>query len=83
MCAKRYTADSVAAAPPLYFAVNVYRTKSGWMVSSFVRQAGGRSPRTHRQLHSYYVAPADKTLGEAMRMAARELLRQAPAEDGH
>ena len=69
----RYTADSPAIAPPLYLAVNVYRSKSGWMVSTAIKQAGGRSPRTHRRLTTYALGDEPKSLQEATLLAARAL----------
>jgi hypothetical protein len=69
----RYSRESPVAAPPLYLAINVYRSKSGWMVSTAIRQAGGRSPRTHRRMQTYYVTSGDKTLEEAANLAAKVL----------
>ena len=71
--AERYSAESPAKSPPLYLAINVYRSKSGWMVSTAIRQAGGRAPRTHRRLNTFYVTSGDKSLEEAMRLAAEVL----------
>ena len=82
MSPDRYTSDSPAIAPPLYLAVNVYRCKSGWMCSTAIKQAGGRSPRTFKRLTTYHVAPVGKTLYEAIQMAA-EVLAALPAEEGH
>ena len=71
--AGQYTASAPVAAPPLYLQVNVYRSKSGWMCSTAVKQAGGRSPRTNRRLTTFHVASGDKTLSQAAAMAAEAL----------
>lgn len=68
-----YTSESAVAAPPLYLQVNVYRTRSGWMCSLAVKQAGGRSPRTNRRLTTFHLGAGEKTLQEAAAMAAERL----------
>jgi hypothetical protein len=73
----RYTADSPKASPPLYLAINVYRSKSGWMVSTAIRQAGGRAPRTHRRLNTFWVADGDKSLEDAALLGAKVLAEWA------
>ena len=69
-----YSPGAAVAAPPLYLQVNVYRSKSGWMCSTAVKQAGGRSPRTNRRMTTFHLGHGDKTLTEAAAMAA-EVLR--------
>lgn len=73
MGARAYTASSPAIAPPLYLQVNVYRTKSGWMCSTAIKQAGGRSPRTNRRLTTFHVCKGDHSIAEAAAMAAGAL----------